>query len=261
MYTTPIREPKTEIPAELDRCRLEAKHMAETLLELEAKSSYEDQTRLVGSRIGVVSLVAATILALGACTSCNQLPTPRATSESPSSAPATERVVGPLTPADAQALATMNDRLRQYLDLRTKIERSLPKLPKEATPQQIDKNQRAMEKLVREARATAKPGDIFTPEARPVIQRLLASVFGGPDGKQLKAAIMDENQAAPSKVKLAVNGRYPDTVPLATVPPQVLQTLPKLTEDLEYRFIGDSLILLDVRAHVIADFIEDIVPK
>jgi hypothetical protein len=170
-------------------------------------------------------------------------------------------VVGPLTPADAQALATMNDRLKEYLDLRTKIERSLPKLPKEATPQEIDKNQRAMEKLVREARATAKTGDIFTLEARPVIQRLLASVFGGPDGKQLKASIMDENQAKPSAVKLVVNGRYPDTVPLATVPPQVLQTLPKLTGDLEYRFIGDSLILLDVRAHVIADFIEDIVPK
>jgi hypothetical protein len=170
-------------------------------------------------------------------------------------------VVGPLTPADAQALATMNDRLKQYVDLHTKIERSLPKLPKEATPQQIDKNQRALEKLVREARATAKPGDIFTPEARPVIKRLLASVFGGPDGKQLKASIMDENQAAPSAAKLTVNGRYPDTVPLTTVPPQVLQTLPKLTEDLEYRFIGDSLILLDVHAHVIADFIEDVVPK
>jgi TolA-binding protein len=235
--------------------------MAETLLELEEKSSYEDQTWFVGSRIGVVSLFAAAVLALSACTSCEKLPTPPATSESPSSAPATERVVGPLTPADAQALATMNDRLKQYLDVRSKIERSLPKLPKEATPQQIDKNQRAIEKLVREARATAKPGDIFTPEARPVIKLLLASVFGGPDGKELKASIMNENQAAPSAVKLAVNGRYPDAVPLATVPPQVLQTLPKLTEDLEYRFIGDSLILLDVRAHVIADFIEDIVPK
>jgi hypothetical protein len=160
-------------------------------------------------------------------------------------------VVGPLTPADAQALATMNDRLRQYADLHTKIERSLPKLPKGATPQQIDQNQRAMERLVRETRATAKPGDIFTPEARPVIQRLLASVFGGPDGKQLKASIMDENQGAPSAAKLVVNGRYPDSVPLTSVPPQVLQTLPKLTEDLEYRFIGDSLILLDVHAHVI----------
>lgn len=235
--------------------------MAETLLELEAKSCYAGQALFVGSRIRVAGLIAAAVLALVAGTSCNKLPTPRATSESPSTAPATKRVVGPLTPADAQALATMNDRLEQYLDVRGKIERSLPKLPKEATPQQIDKNQRAIERLVREARATAKPGDIFTPEARPVIQRLLASVFGGPDGKQLKASIMDENQAKPSAVKLVVNGRYPDTVPLATVPPQVLQTLPKLTEDLEYRFIGDSLILLDVRAHVIADFIEDIVPK
>ena len=58
-----------------------------------------------------------------------------------------------------------------------------------------------------------------------------------------------------------MNARYPDTVPLTTVPPQVLQTLPKLTEDLEYRFIGDSLILLDGHAHIIADFIEDALPK
>jgi len=224
-------------------------------------SLYEDQTRLVGSRIGVLSLVAAAVLALSACSSRDKPPAPPATSASPVSAPPTERVVGPLTPADAQALATMIDRLKDYVDLHTRIERSLPELPKEATPQQIDENQRGLEKLVREARATAKPGDIFTPEARPVIKRLLASVFGGPDGMQLKASIMDESQAAPSAAKLTVNGRYPDTVPLTTVPPQVLQTLPKLTEDLEYRFIGDSLILLDVHAHVIADFIEDVLPK
>ena len=217
--------------------------------------------RFSGSQIGVISLVAAAFLALSACSSGDKPPAPPATSESPSSAPATERLVGPLTPADAQALATMNDRLRQYVDLHTKIERSLPRLPKEATPQQIDKHQRAMERLMRRARATARPGDIFTPEARPVIKRLLASVFAGPDGKQLRASIMDESQAAPSAAKLTVNGRYPDDVPLTTVPPQVLQTLPELTENLEYRFIGDSIILLDVHAHVIADFIEDVMPK
>jgi hypothetical protein len=33
-YTTPVRQPKTEIPAEEDRCRPEAKHIAENLLEL-----------------------------------------------------------------------------------------------------------------------------------------------------------------------------------------------------------------------------------
>jgi hypothetical protein len=213
------------------------------------------------TRCGVVGLVAAAVLALGACTRDRTPPPPPATSESPVSAPATERVVGPLSPEDAKALATMNDRLREYVDLHIKLERSLPNLPKEATPQQIDKNQRALEKLMRESRTTAKRGDLFTEEARPVIKRLLATVFGGPDGKQLKASIMDENPVDPVALKLTVNGRYPDTVPLTSIPPQVLQTLPKLSEDLEYRFIGDWLILLDVHAHLIADYIDDALPK
>ena len=212
-------------------------------------------------RGSVASLAATVVLALGACGRETVPPPPPATSASPASAPPTERVVGPLSEADAKALATMNDRLKQYVELHVKLEQTLPKLPKDATPQQIDKNQRTLERLVREARATAKPGDIFTPEARPVIKRLLATVFGGPDGKQLKASIMDENPVDPATIKLTVNARYPDVVPLTSVPPQVLQTLPKLTEDLEYRFVGDWLILLDTHAHVVADYIDDALPK
>jgi hypothetical protein len=206
-------------------------------------------------------LVTVAVLAMSACASGERPPAPPATSASPASARATERVVGPLTEADAQALASMINRVREYVDLHIKLERSLPKLPKEATPEQIDQNQRALGKLVQAARSTAKPGDIFTPEARPVIKRLLANVFGGRDGKQLKASIMDENLLTPAAIKLTVNTRYPDAVPLTTMPPQVLQTLPKLTEDIEYRFVGDSLILLDSHAHIIADFIENVLPK
>ena len=216
---------------------------------------------MCATRYGVVGLIAAGVALSSACTSDRVPPSPPATSASPASAPPTTRVVGPLSQEDADALATMNDRLQEYVDLHIKLERSLPILPKEATPQQIDKNQRGLEQLVREARASAKPGDLFTPQARPVIKRLMADVFGGPDGKQLKASIMDENPVDPVALKLTVNSRYPDIVPLATVPPQVLQALPKLHEDLEYRFLGDWLILLDVHAHVIADFIDDALPK
>jgi hypothetical protein len=186
---------------------------------------------------------------------------PPATTASPTEAPPTKRVVGPLSEADAAALSTMNDRIKDYVDLHRKLEASLPKLSKDATPQQIDRNQRAFERLVRAERARAKPGNIFTAEATPVIKRLLATVFGGPEGKQLKASIMDENVVDPVQLKVGVNARYPDTVPLTSIPPEVLQTLPKLTEDLEYRFIGDWLILLDTHAHVIADYIEDVLPK
>ena len=216
---------------------------------------------MCATRCGFVCLVAAGVLSLAACTRNDTPPPPPATSASPVGAPSNERVVGPLSAEDARALATMNDRLREYVDLHIKLEQSLPALPKDATPQQIDKNQRAFEKLMRDARKTAKRGDLFTAEAQPVIKRLLATVFGGPDGKQLKASIMDENPVDPVALKIVVNSRYPDTVPLTSIPPQVLQTLPKLSEDLEYRFIGDWLILFDVHAHVVADYIDDALPK
>jgi hypothetical protein len=206
----------------------------------------------------VVVFVGLAVAALGACRGRDKPADSPATSASPDTAAATQRIVGPLSPADSQALSTMNDRLKAYIDLHTKLERTLPRLPDEATPIQIDKNQRAFEALMRKTRAKAKQGDIFTPQARPVIVRLLATIFGGPEGKQLKESIMDEN---PVGVTVKVNGRYPDVVPLSTIPPQVLQTLPRLSEDMEYRFIGDRLILLDTHAHVIADFIDDALPK
>jgi hypothetical protein len=211
-------------------------------------------------RLAIVC-VASTALLLIACSRREQPAAPPATTASPADAPPTKRVVGPLSETDAQALATMNDRITAYVALHTKLEAGLPALPKEATPQQIDRNQRELEKRVRAARADAKPGDIFTAQAQPVIKRLLAAVFSGPEGKQLKASIMDENVVDPKTLKVTVNSRYPDTVPLTTIPPEVLQTLPKLTEDLEYRFVGDWLILLDTHAHVVADYIADALPS
>ena len=75
----------------------------------------------------------------------------------------------------------------------------------------------------------------------------------GPGGAQIKSEILDNEYKG--QVKLVVNGRYPDAVPISTVPPQVLAQLPKLPEELEYRFIQNNLILFDPHAHVIADYI------
>ena len=113
-------------------------------------------------------------------------------------------------------------------------------------------------RLIQQARRNAKPGDVFTRESRHVIRRLLARVFAGPEGKELKASIMDEN---PLLIKLDVNGRYPDSVPLSTVPPQVLQGLPKLPDEMEYRFIGNRLVLVDVHAHLIVDYVDNALPN
>lgn len=213
---------------------------------------------MVSAPAPLLRMMIAVLAILPAACNRDVPPPPPATTESPAAAPPTERVVGPLSEADARALETMNDRLKAYVELHKTLEEGLPKLSDEATPEEIDKNQRMLEQRMREARKSARPGDLFTAEARPVIKRLLAATFNGPEGRQLMASILDES---PVGMKLTVNGRYPDTVPVSSVPPEVLQTLPRLSEDIEYRFIGRHLILLDTHAHVIADVIEDALPE
>jgi hypothetical protein len=154
--------------------------------------------------------------------------------------------------------ATMKEFLRrvdEYVAVHKKAESTLPDLPKQTTPQQIDKHQRALALLMQEARKNAKQGDIFTLAMQRLVRNLLRPIFAGKDGAQIKAEILDNEYKG--NVKLAVNGRYPDEIPISTVPPQVLAQLPKLPEELEYRFIQNNLILFDPHAHTIADYITD----
>lgn len=156
--------------------------------------------------------------------------------------------------ANARALADVQARIAEYVALHKKLEGTIPRLSKNATPEEIDKHHRALAHLLQQARRGAKRGEIFTAPARAVIRHLLDGVFGGPDGTAVRASIMDEN---PGSLKIMINARYPDSVPLSTMPPQVLEGLPKLPEELEYRFIGDQLILMDVHAHTIVDVIDN----
>jgi hypothetical protein len=160
---------------------------------------------------------------------------------------------------NARAIADFQEEVDEYVELHRKMVSKLPRFPKEATPEQIDAHQRELGRLIQQARKDARPGDIFEREVRPVIRRVLHGLFTGPDGKKLRAAIADENPG--ETIKLVVNSRYPDTIPLSTVPPQILQALPPLPDELEYRFIQNSLILLDVRAHLIVDYLSAAVPR
>jgi type VI protein secretion system component VasK len=156
---------------------------------------------------------------------------------------------------DAATIADFKKRVDTYVALHKKLEDTLPHLPKDATPQQLDQHERALEKLMRANRTDAKQGDLFTPGMQRIIRKLLTQVFQGKGGAQLKKEIMEE-YGERERATLAVNARYPDSVPLSTVPPQVLKGLPELPDELEYRFVGNNLILLDPHAHIIADYME-----
>jgi hypothetical protein len=55
-----------------------------------------------------------------------------------------------------------------------------------------------------------------------------------------------------------VNQVYPSVWPLATFPATLLKVMPALPEVLEYRLLSEALILRDVKANIVVDFILDV---
>jgi hypothetical protein len=159
---------------------------------------------------------------------------------------------------DHPAVAEFRKRCDEYVALHKRIEGGLPKLPERATPEQIDQGQQALSKGIESARAGAKPGDVFVPAMANYVRQALGEVFRRPEGKQLRSSILDEN---PIGAAVRVNGPYPDAIALSTMPPQLLAALPKLPDELEYRFIGERLILFDHHAHVIVDYVDRALPR
>ena len=158
---------------------------------------------------------------------------------------------------EEQAVDAFGARIKEYLELQRKLDAELPRMPIKPTPAEIEKHQSALAARIKKARSNAKPGDFFTPGIQSLVKRILDGVMSGPDGKSVKASIMDENPGLP---KILINERYPSSIPLSTMPPQVLSSLPEIDKKLEYRFIGPRLILLDIESDIILDFTEVVLP-
>jgi len=56
---------------------------------------------------------------------------------------------------------------------------------------------------------------------------------------------------------LRVNMTWPELVLFGFVPPQMLAALPRLPEELQYRILGNALVLWDHHPNLIVDFLPD----
>ena len=142
--------------------------------------------------------------------------------------------------------ADFSTRVWNYSELRSKLEKGLPPLTVTDDPSEIRRAVHALAKRIRVARAGAKEGEIFTPTISVEFRRVLLLEMNA----NTWAAIMDDN---PGEFSNQINDPYPEERPLSTVPPNVLAVLPRLPDDIQYRFVGRHLILLDTRASLILD--------
>ncbi len=77
-------------------------------------------------------------------------------------------------------------------------------------------------------------------------------------GQQASRIRESLGQAEPVKLSsLRVNDAYPEGIPLQSTPPSLLLNLPPLPPEMEYRVSGRCILLRDIEANLIVDFICD----
>ena len=163
-----------------------------------------------------------------------------------------------LSGPETEAVKKFELQLAEYQKLRDQLEDNLDPLGEEATPEEIDEHRAQLRAAIKTARVGAKPGDFFTPGMESLVKRICRQAATGSNGKEVQSTIMDEN---PGKLpQVGVNDRYPDGVPVATMPAELLDALPKLNPYMEYRFLGKRLVLVDAGAGMVLDVTPEVMP-
>jgi hypothetical protein len=157
-----------------------------------------------------------------------------------------------------------NERVEKYWDLHKKAADAAPPIDKKKDdPNSIVAHEQGLSAGIRAARMNAAEGDIFTPGVQKLLVARLRKVLSSSKGSTARDMILGEGNPrhpeSPHKIDLKVNGKYPSSAPLSTMPPSMLLALPKLPQGLEYRFVGRNLILFDSKANLIVDIVRNAV--
>jgi hypothetical protein len=154
------------------------------------------------------------------------------------------------------AVKAFRDRTDAYLALHKKAAEGVPPLKETSDPGKLTSREQALGEAIRQARAGAKPGDIFGAELTAHIRNVVRKDWAKRSAADRAGLIHD----VPPGSVADVNATYPSALPLGTFPASLLAALPPLPEDLEYRFVGRHLILRDVKANIIVDVLPNMLP-
>ena len=164
-----------------------------------------------------------------------------------------------ISPADKETIKRFDDRVKEYISLRSSLKAKAPKLSKDSTPEQIQGAETALAAALRTSRAGAKPGDIFTPDIAQYIRTTLKREFKPAEKKEIRKVVQDDKETN-IPVTLKVNHPYPDPKEFVEMPATLLLKLPPLPKEVKYRYVGRNLILIDTDNNMIVDYMIDALP-
>jgi hypothetical protein len=152
----------------------------------------------------------------------------------------------------------LNEEIARYLAIYTDLRAEVPGPVPNSTARELNAASDTLFNAIRRARPRARQGDFFDADATRLIAQRLRDALRSPHAAAALAGIDDER---PAVVKPQVYLRFPVENEMATMPPSLLRVLPRLPAELEYRIIGENLVLRDIKASMILDYIPAALPR
>ena len=113
---------------------------------------------------------------------------------------------------------------------------------------------------IRAERPDAKPGGLFTPALAIQLRQRIAEALAVHDYTPADVRAAEAADGTdPSLVRLAINGPFPWGYASAMFR-CLIEALPELPPELQYRLVGDTLVLVDVHASLIVDLLPAALP-
>jgi hypothetical protein len=169
-------------------------------------------------------------------------------------------VLGQAQPVNQDSLLVVEfqHRVDDYMKIHKQALAEIRPLKPTDSPEEIAEHRRRLAHKIREARRHVQQGDIFTPQVSRLFRKIVATSFHAPGAAQIRASLRRADPVPP--MRLRVNARYPKGLPLQSTPPSFLTDLPRLPQGLQYRIVGRDLVLLDVDAALIVDYLPQALP-
>jgi hypothetical protein len=157
----------------------------------------------------------------------------------------------------AAIIQQFDKRIAGYVQLRKAAAAHLPALKSKESPDKILKYEHDLAAGIRAERPRAGQGNIFTPSIATEFRRLIQTTMHTPQAGRIRTSLSRGPQV---KTYVQVNRPYPAMTPVETTPPSLLANLPKLPSELEYRLVEHDLVLHDIKANLVVDFIPRAIP-
>lgn len=157
--------------------------------------------------------------------------------------------------SSSQPVATFVASINDYVAMHRRLEKISGPITLGSSVESINRSIEALAAAIRIERSQALQGDLFTPAlAREFRVRISDALLDHPPTAAEVIASQPAHGFDPYAAVLKVNATFPWVLAAATLP-CIVAALPPLPSELQYRIVGNDLVLVDVHASLVVDIL------